>query len=550
MADAPSEAQRSACEGEQAGGSNGHDNVGSAVRSARAADALVSGEDSFGSRRGLSVPKVETGIPGFDHVTMGGLPARRATIVAGQAGSAKTVFAAQFIAEGVRRGQPGVFVTLEEPADDLRANFTTLGWEVQHWESRGDFAFVDASPLLREDGQVSSYDLETLAAQIGHAVDRTGAERLVVDSLNTVLMLDDDPATGRQKLRSLIARLRRMGLTVVLTVETTGDPGVSLSRHGIEEFVADNVVLLRNIREDKIRRRTVEVLKMRGSMHRKGDYAFTVLPGSGVVVLPLSGVTLAAGSSDTRVTSGNTGIDQMCRGGFFRDSITLVSGATGTGKTLVGTEFLAGGAARGEKVLLLAYEESPDQIYRNAKGWGHDFARYEAEGLLKVVALYPEVASLDDHLVEIRDVIDRYKPTRVVIDSLSALERVGSSAAYREFIIGLTSFVKTERVATLLTAATPTLLGGTSITEGHISTLTDSIILLRYVEMYGAVRRGIAVLKMRGSAHDGDIREYTIDGSGMHVGAPFRSIGGILTGQVTNHATLPSGFDDPFLPPG
>jgi circadian clock protein KaiC len=377
---------------------------------------------------------------------------------------------------------------------------------------------------------------------------RAGAERVVIDSLNSVLGLDD-PDVARQHLRGLIGDLRAMGLTILLTVETQGDPGTTLSRHGIEEFVADSVVLLRNIREEKSRRRTVEVLKMRGSMHRKGDYPFTVLPGQGVVVLPLSGVTLASGSSDTRVTSGNAGIDELTHGGLFRDSITLVSGATGTGKTLIATEFLAGGADNGERVLLLAYEESPDQIFRNAHGWGRDFARMQEAGLLKVVALYPETASLDDHLVEIRDVIDQFKPARVAIDSLSALERVASGAGYREFIIGLTSFVKQERVTTLLTAATPTLLGGTSITEGHISTLTDAIILLRYVEMFGAVNRGLTVLKMRGSSHDHEIRQYTIDSDGMHVGAPLRSVGGILSGRVVNHATLPSSFDDVLPPP-
>ncbi|MFP5219118.1 MAG: circadian clock protein KaiC [Actinomycetes bacterium] len=523
--------------------------TGSAVRNARAADAMVHGTaDVFGKGSLLSVPKVETGIPGFDHVTMGGLPRRRATVLAGQAGSAKTVFAAQFLAEGVQRGQPGVFVTLEEPADDLRANFTTLGWAVEEWEKAGDWAFVDASPLMRDDGTVHDFGLSVLSAQIGHAVDRTGAERVVVDSLNSVLSLDDQ-GVARQHLRALIADLRGMGLTTILTVETQGDPGTTLSRHGIEEFVADSVVLLRNIREEKARRRTVEVLKMRGSMHRKGDYPFTVLPGMGVVVLPMSGVLLSSGSSDVRVSSGNPGVDELCHGGFFRDSITLVSGATGTGKTLLATEFLAGGASAGERVLLLAYEESPDQIFRNAAGWGHDFERYERDGLLKVVALYPEVASLDDHLVEIREVIDGFRPTRVAIDSLSALERVSSGAGYREFIIGLTSYVKQERVTTLLTAATPTLLGGTSITEGHISTLTDAIILLRYVEMFGSVNRGLTVLKMRGSSHDHEIRQYTIDGSGMHIGQPFRSVGGILSGRVVNHGNLPSAFDDVLPPP-
>jgi circadian clock protein KaiC len=247
---------------------------------------------------------------------------------------------------------------------------------------------------------------------------------------------------------------------------------------------------------------------------------------------------LDQGSTDTRVSSGNDELDALCGGGFFRDSIVLVSGATGTGKTLLVTEFLAGGVARGEKSLMLAFEESRDQLHRNARGWGYEFAQAESDGLLKVVSTYPEVATLEDHLVEIKRVVDEYEPERIAIDSLSALERVGSTKAFREFLIGLTSYVKAKQIVGLFTAATDALLGGSSVTETHISTLTDSIIVLRYVEVFGAVKRAITVLKMRGSDHDRDIREYRIDGAGLHVGDPFRSVAGILSGNVVNLVSL------------
>ncbi len=347
-----------------------------AERSARTADAGARAADGASS-----IPKLETGIPGFDHLTLGGLPRRRATVLAGQAGSAKTVFAGQFLAEGVRRGQPGVFVTLEEPAADLRLNLTTLGWDVAGWEASGDWRFVDASPLVREDGTPAPYSFETLLAQVGQAVDATGAERLVLDSLNTVFLLSQDPGIARQRLRDLVSRLRAMGLTVLLTVETAMDPSGSLSRYGIEEFVADNVVLLRNTREGKGRRRTVEVLKMRGSTHRKGDYAFTIQPGIGLVVLPVSAAVLQSSPTSERVPTGVPAVDDLLHGGLFRDSITLLGGPTGTGKTLFSVEFLASAAARGERCLLLAYEESPDQIARNAVGAGRDLPRLVEERL-------------------------------------------------------------------------------------------------------------------------------------------------------------------------
>ncbi|MCW2714605.1 MAG: circadian clock protein KaiC [Frankiales bacterium] len=488
---------------------------------------------SDGHERGSSVRKLPTGIPGFDHVAMGGLPARRATVVAGQAGSAKTVFCGQFLAEGVRLGQPGVFVTLEEPAADLRENLATLGFDVTSWEEADDWRFVDASPLSTSAGS-APYSLETLTAQIGHAVDATGAQRLVLDSLNGVLGLHEDVVVARQLLRALIANLRAMGLTVVLTVETPGDPGGSLSRYGIEEFVADNVVLLRNVREQAFRRRTVEVLKMRGAMHHKGDVPFTVLPGQGIVVLPIGKPDHDPGALGQRVSTGNAGIDDLTHGGLFRGSSTLVSGPTGTGKTLMALQFAVAGVASGERVLLMAYEETRAQLERIGAAWGYDLGAYEEQGLLRIVSLYPEVASLDDHLVEIRQHVARFSPTRLVIDSLSALERLGSTASYRSFVIGLTSYVKQVGLASFLTSSAPHLVGGTSVTESHISGLIDAIIVLRYVEVDSALKRGILVLKMRGSGHEQRICELIITEGDMEVGEPFTGLAGILTGQAVS----------------
>jgi circadian clock protein KaiC len=463
---------------------------------------------------------------------MGGLPRRRTTVLIGPAGSAKTVFSGQFLAEGARRGEPGVFVSFEEPAADLRTNFATLGWELEEWERDGLWQFVDASPLSGiDDVEHGAYNFEGLVARIGHAIDQTAAERIVLDSFAAVFADLSDAVAVRSQLRELVVNLRKMGLTVVLTAENVGSDSLAESRYGVEEFVADNVVILRNSLDDEKRRRTVEVLKMRGAMHRKGEFPFTVLPGAGVVVIPLSVMSLTQQSSNERLPTGNDALDEMTGGGFFRDSIVLVSGATGTGKTLMVTEFVASGCEAGERCLLFAFEESRDQIFRNAAGWSRDFEKYEANGTLRLVATYPEVASLEDHLVEIKNEIETFKPTRFAIDSLSALERIGTDKGFREFIIGLTSFVKAERVAGLLTSTTSSLLGGSSITEGHISTLTDAIILLRYVELGSAVRRGLTVLKMRGSKHDHDIREFTIDGAGMHIGDAFRGVGGILSGR-------------------
>jgi circadian clock protein KaiC len=244
----------------------------------------------------------------------------------------------------------------------------------------------------------------------------------------------------------------------------------------------------------------------------------------------LSAIKLRQHSSNVRISSGNSELDEMCGGGFFRDSVILVSGATGTGKTLTVTQFLEGGARQGERGLLLGFEESREQLFRNAAGWGVDFEDMERRGTLRVVCDYPEVVGLEDWLITIQREVSEFKPTRVAIDSLSALERVGSIKSFREFVIGVTSFIKQQEITGLFTATTSTLLGGSSITEAHISTLTDSIILLRYVEMFGEMKRGLTVLKMRGSVHDKSIREFTIDQKGMHVGRRFRNVTGVLGG--------------------
>jgi circadian clock protein KaiC len=211
--------------------------------------------------------------------------------------------------------------------------------------------------------------------------------------------------------------------------------------------------------------------------------------------------------------------------------VVLVSGATGTGKTLTVTQYLAGGVAAGERTLLFALEESHEQLVRNAAAWGYDFLDWEKRGLLRIVTRYPHSMTLEDHLVHIKDQIDDFQPHRLAVDSLSALERTASSRSFRQFIINLIATIKHKEITGLFTANTPTLTGGTSITEEHISTLTDAIVLLRYVESFGEVRRGMLVLKMRGSEHDPRIRRYVIDADGMSIGKPLENVHGLLFGS-------------------
>ena len=476
------------------------------------------------------VEKIATGISSFDIIAKGGLPRNRTTLISGTAGSGKTIFAVQFLAAGIEAGVPGVFVTFEESAADIRKNMLSFGWDMARWEAEGKLAFVDASPDPEvETVESGGFDLGALLARVKHAVKKVKAERVAVDSLGAVFSQFSDQSIVRSELFRIASALKAIGVTAVLTAERTEDYG-PIARFGVEEFIADNVMILRNVLEAESRRRTIEILKFRGCDHQKGEYPFTIVPDGGVIVIPLSAMHLSMKSSDVRISSGTPELDAMCGGGLFRDSVTLVSGATGTGKTLTVTQFLNGGAKNGERCLLLAFEESRDQLARNATGWGVDFGQLERDGKLRVVCDYPDISGLEDWLVTIQAAIRDFKPQRVALDSLSALEHVGTPKAFREFVIGLTSFVKHEEITTLFTSTTASLMGGDSITETHISTLTDSIILLRYVEMFGQMKRGLTVLKMRGSAHDKAIREFTIDKNGMRMGQPFRNVTGILAG--------------------
>ena len=479
-----------------------------------------------------TLDRMLTGIPGLDAILEGGLTKNRSTLIAGTSGSAKTVLSAQFLAEGIRQfGESGVFVTLEESPEDLRKNMFAFGWDIEEWERQGKWAFVDASPRGREQAVVAGeFDFGALIARVKHAANKVGAKRASIDTLAAIFIQFKDLDVVRRELLLLAESLKDLGITSLITVERLQEYG-EISRFGVEEFVTDNVIVLRNPMDNERRRRTIEVLKLRGASHNKGEFPFVVSTGRGIAALPLSAIEFERHSSNQRVTSGNEELDKMCCGGVFQDSVILVSGATGTGKTLFATHFLHGGKERNERSLLFAFEESREQLFRNAHGWGVDFEGMEKSGLLKVICMYPEVRGLEDHLLAMREAIEEYKPQRIAVDSLSALERAGHPRGFRELIIGLTSYIKTKGITGLFTATTASLVGGSSITEAHISTITDTIILLRYVELFGKVNRGITVLKMRGSMHEKDIRELIINQNGMHISKPFRQLAGVLSGH-------------------
>ncbi|WP_445149523.1 circadian clock protein KaiC [Baekduia sp. Peel2402] len=465
----------------------------------------------------VEVARATSGIEGLDPVTGGGLPSGRVTLVSGTAGSGKTLLAVQFLVAGIVDGdEPGVFVTFEERPQEIARNFRSFGWDIEGWQDEGKWAFVDASPDLSDELVVAGeYDLSSLVARVRHAVEEAGARRVAIDSTGSLIDQFGNMQIARRALLQIAAGLQDLDVTTVMTAERPDDFG-PISRFGFEEFVADNVLILRNVLADEKRRRTLEVLKLRGGSHLKGEHLFTIKAGRGMIVVPQEVLNFGYASSHDRLPSGIAELDAMTHGGFLARSLILASGPTGVGKSLLATQFVVGGIEREDRGLLFSFEESRDQLVRNAESWGLDFERLEAEEKLRIVAQAPEAASLEDHLLHLKTEMADFKPDRIAIDSLSALHRVASMKSFREYLMGLSFHIKASSLLGLMTATSD---DGSDLSGGlHMSTVADAIVVMQYVADHGRVGRAINVLKVRGSDHDKDIRGFTIDDAGMRIG--------------------------------
>ena len=474
------------------------------------------------------VARLPGGAHGLDIITKGGLPQGRLSLVTGTAGSGKTIFAAQFLAHGIEIGEPGVFVTFEERPARVRSDVRSFGWDIEAWETSGQWAFVDASPNYLDEMDLSGhFDLAPLIARVRHAIEKTGARRVAIDSIGALITRFEDKGPARRALFQLGASLEELRVSTVMTGERAEDYG-PVGQFGFEEFLADSVLLLRNTLRGEKRRRTIEILKLRGGSHLRGEHLFTLQPSTGLTVVPNMVVDLSYESSTERVASGNRTLDEMLRGGLIRGSLALVTGPTGTGKSLLTTQFIAGGVQAGDRTLLQSFEESRSQIIRNAAAWGLDFEAMESSGKLRILADAPEARSLEDHLLRLNLSIDDFKPDRVAIDSLTALQRVSTVSSFREYALGIAFRLKALGLLGLFTATSAGSDTESGLTDLHVSTITDTIILLQYVGLGAEMRRGINVLKMRGSDHDKALREFWVDDTGLNIGKPFAGVTGLM----------------------
>jgi circadian clock protein KaiC len=474
--------------------------------------------------------RIEVGILGFDALVHGGLPEGRSTLLAGSTGTGKTVFGLQFLASGARLGESGVLVTFAERPDDLIANAESFGWDLAGLVRERRLAILDATPDA--SATVSGrFDLAGLSARIGHALDEINGKRLFIDPVDALFEEFSAAVEVRRAFAAMLRALRPLGATTVIAAERPSEDD-HITRYGAEEFVVDNVVLLRNARAAERRRRTVEVLKLRGADHHKGEFPFVIDPRRGIEIVPFSPIEGGADGSAERISLGNAELDTMFGGGMYRDSLMMITGATGTGKTLIGLQFMVAGIAAGERVLYLSFEESQWQLERNAAAWGMDLRTPERAELLTVISRYPARLGLEDLLVEIKHTVEEFQPTRLVLDSMTAVEHNSPPKGFREFSVGLSGYLKGRGVATMMTTTLPNLLGGDHATDLYLSTIADAILALRYFDLDSEVRRALLVLKVRGSHHASKMHEYEIRESGMSLLGPVQGISGILSGHA------------------
>ncbi|WP_036195386.1 circadian clock protein KaiC [Nocardioides aequoreus] len=473
--------------------------------------------------------KAPTGIIGFDEVTHGGLPRGRPTLVAGAAGSGKTLFGIEFLVRGAtEHGEPGVLLAFEEAAGDLATNVASLGFDLPQLEADGLIA-IDTFQLDPADFvETGQFDLEGLFIRLQLAVESVGARRVVLDTIEVLFSALGNTAVVRSELNRLIRWLKERGLTVVITGER-GVEGGNLTRMGIEEFVSDCVVVLDHRVTDGLSTRRLRVAKYRGSLHGTNEYPF-LITAQGFTVVPLSSLGLEYEASEERIGTGVAKLDEMLGGGIFRGSSVMVSGTSGTGKTSIGVTMAAASCARGERTLLMSFEESPAQLVRNMRSIGLDLQPWVDQGLLRIHSVRATAHGLEEHLAELHRLVDEVQPSLAVIDAVVSLRRGGGAHDTASVLTRDLDLLKSRHVTAVLTALTHGPDAESS--DVHISSLVDTWLLLRNHESDGERNRLIYVIKSRGSAHSNQVREFVLGEHGADLVDVYVGGHGVLTGSA------------------
>ncbi|SEJ61353.1 circadian clock protein KaiC [Dyadobacter koreensis] len=481
------------------------------------------------------LPKSPTGIVGLDKITEGGIPKDRPTLICGGAGCGKTLFSMEFIVRGaIEFNEPGVFMAFEEKADELAVNVASLGFDLEKLQAakliKLDHVYIERSEI-EETGE---YDLDGIFIRLGHAIDSIGAKRVVLDTIENLFSSLNNQAIIRAELRRLFQWLKEKKVTTIITGEK-GDG--TFTRHGLEEYVSDCVILLDHRVTNQISTRLLRVVKYRGSVHGTNEYPF-LIDRSGISVLPVTSLTLEHEVSTIRVSSGIPALDKMLGGqGFYKGSSVLVSGTAGTGKTSIAGYFANETCNRGERCIFFAFEESPKQIVRNMTSIGINLQDHVKNGLLKFHASRPTLNGLEMHLVAIHQMVEDFKPQTVILDPITNLITVGSVSEVKTMLIRLIDFLQSEQITVMFTALTLNNIVNEQTDEG-VSSLVDAWLLVRDIEFNGERNRGMYVMKSRGMKHSNQVREFVISDEGLNLVDVYLGPEGVLTGSARDAQRL------------
>jgi len=473
--------------------------------------------------------KVPTGIQGFDEITEGGLPKGRVSLVAGAAGSGKTVLAMSFLVNGAEKfDEPGLFVSFEETSRDLETNFASQGFDLKHLQKQGLLALDHIHVERNEFEETGDYDLEGLFVRLGADIDAIKAKRVVLDTIEVLFSAFTNEVIVRSEIKRLFQWLADKGVTAIVTGES-GEK--TISRHGLEEYVADFVVVLTHLVNDETATRRLRIVKYRGSAHGTNEFSF-LIDRRGISVLPISSLRLHHEASSKRLSTGIARLDEMLGGkGVYRGSSVLVSGTAGTGKTSIAAHFVDAACRRGEKALYFAFEESPAQIARDMASIGLDLDQWLKKGLLRIHAERPQNTGLEMHLVRMNREIEEFAPSVTVVDPITNLTSIGTFSSVRSTLTRMIDAMKSRQITALFTSLTE---GGASpeATDVGVSSLMDAWVLLRNLELAGERTRGLYVLKARGMAHSNQIREFVLSSDGVDLLDLYAGTEGFLTGAA------------------
>jgi circadian clock protein KaiC len=480
-------------------------------------------------KKNASLLKTATGIQGLDEITGGGLPRGRPTLICGSAGCGKTMLAMEFIMRGATEfNEPGVFMAFEETAKELTQNVLSLGFDLDKLIKQNKISVDHVRVERSEIEETGEYDLEGLFIRLGSAIDSIGAKRVVLDTIESLFGGLANESILRAELRRLFHWLKDKGVTAIIT----GERGENhLTRHGLEEYVSDCVILLDHRITEQLSTRRLRIVKYRGSSHGTNEYPF-LIDEQGISVLPITSMKLQHEVTSERISSGIARLDNMLGGkGYYRGASILVSGTAGSGKTSVGAHFVDAACRRGETCLYFAFEESEKQIIRNMRSIGIDLEPWIQKGLLHCHATRPTFSGLETHLTTMHKLASDLKPRAVVIDPISNFISVGYTAEVKAMLMRLIDFFKSQHITAVFTNLTQ---GGDpkEQTDVGISSLMDTWLLLRDLELDGERNRCMYLLKSRGMAHSNQLREFLLSDHGVELLDVYVGPEGVLTGSA------------------